>query len=98
MWLTARGHSNPRVDWLARQEVLIELMETTSPQACWSLAREHGIDYLAPSPSFNPKVLADPNLYRQSVPAYFTLVHGGPDAVPVFYVNQTPKRQGMKTH
>ncbi len=93
VWISARGHSNPRVDWLARQEVLIELLETSSPETFWRLARARGIDYFIPSPSWNPKVLADPELFAQSVPRYFTLVlPGGPEAVPVFQVNPTPRR------
>ena len=92
VWITARGHSNPRVDWMKRLDVLEELMQTTSPKEFRKTARANGIDYVIPSRGWNPRVLTDPELYLQTVPLYVKLLHGGPDEIPIFWINRNTPR------
>ncbi len=75
IWITAPGHSNPRVDWSRRKRILDQLADAPSPQAFWQLARQHGIDYCIPSPEWAPNVLTNPALGPLTVPTYLEPVY-----------------------
>jgi hypothetical protein len=87
VWLTEPGHSNPRVDWKGRKRVLDEMAAAPTPEAFWRILREHDVGYCVPSPGWMPRVLADPALRREAVPAYLELVYGGgPDQAAILRV------------
>jgi hypothetical protein len=92
VWLTEPGHSNPRVDWRERRRVLDEMAAAPTPEAFWRLVREHDIDYCIPSPGWMPRVLADPALRGELIPAYLELVFGGgPDQAAILRVRAEPR-------
>ncbi|UCG34094.1 MAG: hypothetical protein JSU68_05550 [Phycisphaerales bacterium] len=91
VWLSEPGHSNPRVDWKERKRGLDEMAAAIKPETFWRLVREHDIDYCIPSTGWMPRVLADPALRREAIPAYLELVYGGgPEDAAILRVRAAP--------
>jgi hypothetical protein len=70
VWISEAGHSNPRVDWETRRQVLSELAEAPTPEAFARLAQRCGIKYCIPSTGWMPRILADSALREVAVPRY----------------------------
>ena len=91
VWISAKGHSNPRVDWRAREQVMQQLRDAASADEFWRIAHEHGIDYCVLSPSWYPRVFADPRLWQAASPNLLQMVHGGGGKVIILQVNSRPQ-------
>lgn len=85
-WIMPPGHSNPRVDWWERARVLRLMREAPTAESLWRLAREHGIQYLVPSPNWNPAALRDFSPDSAETARYVHLAVGKPGGMQIFEV------------
>ncbi len=89
-WITNVAHSNPRVDWEARANVMLALESAATPAEFTQIAQQHGIKYFMPSRSWMPQVLRDPALRATAMPDYFVCVQNPPNADPLFKLTARP--------
>lgn len=80
------GHSNPRVDWNARAEVLAALEQAPTADAFREIALRHGVRYFIPSSRWNPRVATDPELRAAGLGKTFELAHPGGGIVPIYRI------------
>ncbi len=90
VWITSQGHSNPRVDWDARAQIMLALEQAATPVEFAQIAHQNGIKYFMPARDWYPRVLRDPALRQVAMPDYFVCVQTHPDANPLFKLTARP--------
>ncbi len=92
-WLVPPGHSNPRIDWVARKLMLDAMAEETSPQRLWSTLVANGIQYVVSADPWTPAVFQSADTGWRH---YFDLVHPpsqpAPNALAIYAVRATWSR------
>ncbi len=94
-WIVPPGHSNPRVDWWERARVLRLMGEAPTAEALWRLAQKHDIQYLVPSPNWNPVPLRNYSNKSEETARYFRVAYQGSGAMPIYEV--LPKPEGRQS-
>lgn len=92
VWLVPAGHSNPRVDWQQRAEVLVEMGNAPNGEVFRQLARKNGIKYFVPSSNWFPRIIGDPKIYSKSLPTYIEQVYKSYDGLAIYKTVEDPPK------
>ncbi|MGB0717180.1 MAG: hypothetical protein ACPGXK_14975 [Phycisphaerae bacterium] len=82
-WILPPGHSNPRVDWLARNQVFQAMRNVESGKDLRDLCLAYELDYVISSGDWVPAALHEDNR-AESVPSHFSVVATDATGIMIF--------------